>query len=237
LRASGELIVAVLLGAAGSLLAAIFLAAFGQSAPVFISVLSISFVLILVHLWSLRKSIRILRFLGIAGWEASMSTGTSTRKCIDSSQLSLSFMGIAANKWLRDKSALRKMLLRHASNGGMAQFLLLDPDSPACSEFESIKGFKSGELSGMIRQNAMDLLAMASEGLPVEVRYFRNEPRFRLVFIDDRRLVLGLYSYLSDSGEDSPQLLLESSAKTDWSFFFGFRGNFINAWRTAKSAF
>lgn len=227
---SKNLVATLLLGAGGSLVGSIVLAIGGQPLPVVVPLLAVALFLLLLHSWSLRRARQTLRAIGIRDWESSMVHGTTTERVIGRSQQSIEFMGIAGTKWLKMEHELKRMLRRHATNGGRTRFLLLDPDSLACQRFEAIKGSEPGSLAAIIRKNLKLLEDLADDNLPIEVRLYSAMPRFRLVFQDGNLLVLGLYSFTSDAGVDSPQLLLAAEEGREWSFFFGFKALFESRW-------
>lgn len=231
-----RLLTSLLVGAAGSILASIILAADSQPLRLVVPTLSFALLLLLFYSWNAHKSRKVLREIGIRDWEPSMLQGTSTRDLIRRSQVSIDFMGISAWKWIKEIDDLKKMLRRHVSNGGGTRFLLLDPDASACREFESIKGLIPGSMTDQIRAHTGRLLALQAEGLPIEVRYYSAMPGFRMVFQDDQVLVLALYSLSYDGGEEGPQLLLAPEQGRDWSFYYGFRALFRSRWESSRRA-
>jgi hypothetical protein len=176
-----------------------------------------------------------LRKIGIIGWEESMSKGTTTAEYIRRSQMSVSFLGIAASKWLTDPAKLMDMMIRHSSRGGRAEFLLLDPNSDACGAFERRKQMAQGSLRQQIYEGTRAIYKLAGKVHNVFVRYYSQEPRFRIVIIDDKELIVGLYSYTSTSWDDTPQLILDHGQQ-DWSFYYGFRAMFQSMWTGALPA-
>jgi hypothetical protein len=229
------LLLGLAVGTAGSLLAAAIMA-FLQASTLWVeTVLVAAFLISTGHALALRASLQTLNRLGIKRWEQTLSSGTNTQACIRLSQRNLCFLGIAATKWLADPAALRQMLLRHASNGGRASFLLLDPDSAACREFEAIKQRADGSLGKRIRENAATLLKLRDSHFRLDVRFYADHPRFRIVIIDDSLVALGLYSYVSELGEDSPQLILDSAPRP-WSYYYAFNAFFTSLWERSIPA-
>jgi hypothetical protein len=225
---------ALAIGAAGSILASAVLAAFSKDSQIGTMLLYGGLLLTCAELVMVHKSINTLRSMGVVRWEPSMSTGTTTADAIRLSQRSLCFLGIAATKWLADPSLLRAMLLRHATNGGHARFLLLDPDSDACAEFEMIKNRSPGSLAKTIRANIQALRALQAERFRIEIRVYTEIPRFRLAVIDDTSILMGLYSFVSESGDDTPQIVFSSKPRM-WSFYYGVNAFYTAQWERAKS--
>jgi hypothetical protein len=221
----------LLLGIVGNFVAAAVLSFNQTSVPVAVIAFAAAAVMAIL-LGYLVFRLNVLRTIGIRNWEVSITSGTSTRDCIVRSQNGLDFLGIAASKWNREAQHLRKMLVRHASNGGRARFLLLNPDGEVCRHFETIKNVPTGSVSAAIKENVVQLQRLADEGLPVQVRFYDSSPHFRIVVIDNNLLILGIYSYLTDSGEDTPQLLLDGTPRA-WSFYYSYTSYFEKLWNAA----
>jgi len=234
-RNDQTLLFSLAVGTAGSLLAAAIVTLLQGSSLWVGGMLSVAFVISLSQVLILRTRLRTLNRLGIRRWEQTLSVGTNTQDCIKLSQRNLCFLGIAATKWLADPTAFRKMLLRHATNGGQANFLLLHPDSEACREFEAIKQRASGSLNKRIRENAVALLKLREDHFRINVRFYSDHPRFRIVIVDDIMIALGLYSYVSEFGDDSPQLILDSAPRP-WSYYYAFNAFFTNLWERSVNA-
>lgn len=229
------LALSLILGTAASLMAGAIVA-FVQASPLWVGLtFAVAAVLTVAHALTLRSRLKTLDEVGIKRLESAISTGTNTQKCITLSQRTLKFLGIASSKWLADESALRQMLLRHAGSGGHADFLLLHPDSAACREFEGIKKRKPGSLGETIRNNAAYLLALRDDHFRVNVRFYSDHPRFRLVIVDGAIMMVGLYSYVSEVGDDGPQLILEGSARP-WSYYYAFNAVFTHLWEQSIPA-
>ncbi len=223
---------ALLIGVASSLLATVAVGLGGAQPEIVGLTASAGLIMISIATWRLRERFRVLKSMGVVDWERSMSDGTTTDDCIKESQTSVRFLGIASTKWLADPVAFRRMLQRRATNGGHAHFLLLDPDSAECRRFESIKNMPAGTLSRHTRQNAQALLRYRAEHFRIEVRFYRTEPRFRLAIRDEQVMLFGLYSFTTDSGDDSPQLVLDS-AKLPGSFYYAMNAYFAHLWNNA----
>jgi hypothetical protein len=229
------LILSLVLGTAASLIAAA-IAAFVQVSPIWVGLtLAVASILTVAHALTLRSKLKTLNQVGIKRWEPAISAGTNTQKCIHLSQRTLKFLGIASSKWLTDPSTLRQMLLRHAGSGGHADFLLLHPDSKACREFEAIKKRKVGSLGEVIKSNAANLLSLREEHFRINVRFYSDRPLFRLVIVDGVIMMIGLYSYVSEVGDDSPQLILDGSARP-WSYYYAFNALFTHLWEQSIPA-
>ena len=226
---------AYLLGAASSLAASGILALWGAAPVTITAVCLMGFAMVVLAALRLRHRILALRRMGIVNWEASMSSGTTTLMCVNESQTSLRFLGIAASKWLANTDAFRHMLQRHISNGGRAQFLILHPASDECRKFELIQNLRPGTLSDRILRNVRTLLGFRSERFRVEVRFYTGDARFRIAVIDERIMLVGLYSYATHSGEDTPQLVLDSS-KLPWSFYYAMNAYYLSLWESATDA-
>ena len=212
------------------------IAAFIQASPIWVGlVLIIASILTVAQALTLRGKLKTLDRVGIKRLESSISTGTDTQRCIDLSQRTLKFLGIASSKWLTNPATLRQMLLRHAGRGGHADFLLLHPNSQACKELEAIKKLNPGGLSEIIKSNAIHLLSLREEHFRISVRFYSDYPRFRIVIVDGFIMMIGLYSYVSEVGDDSPQLILDGAAHP-WSYYYAFNALFTHLWEQSVPA-
>lgn len=181
------------------------------------------------------RKLHNIKQVGIQSWESTMSAGTSTLDCIIKSQKTVLFVGIASSKWVKEEADFRKMLMRHASNGGTARFLLMNPFSEVREKYENIKKIKPDTLSCSIVRNSTTLINFRREGFSVDVRFYDVMPHFRITVIDGNFMIVGLYSYISDTGEDSPQIILDGSPRA-WSFFYGFNAYAESLWLRSTPA-
>jgi hypothetical protein len=229
------ILMSLAIGIAGSLIASIIQLSLMQSSVTVALTLAGALLLVCVFMALLIVKFREIKSLGIRRWEKSISEGTTTLDWIKTSQKSLLFLGVASGKWIKEEAELRRMLVRYANNGGNGKFLLLDPKSDACRNFETMKNAVQGTLSEQIIEATSVLLKYADNGFPVEVRYYDTSPTFRLVICDGHLMALALYSYMSDSGDDSPQIILDGDPRP-WSFYYGFSAYADRLWQSAKPA-
>ncbi len=228
----------LVLGIIASILAS-FLISLYQGVPiVLIILLCFTLLLTVSNYITLRTKIVTLRSIGIRDWESRPTKMTNTKSCILKSQTKLRFFGITGNKWLKEKDELKKMFARHFSNGGCAEFLLLNPNSEACASLQKVKsGIEILNFKADIISNAKDILEYAEKyDYNVKIKFYSNKARFRVTIIDDDEIIVGLYSYTSLKGnEETPQLILKNQHE-NWSFYYGFNAYFQNAWDNADDA-
>src|SRR5687768_13066092 len=98
------LLISLALGVTTSLIAAV-IASLVQASQIVVGLaLAAALFLIVIHTFTLRTRLRTLNQLGIKRWEQMISAGTTTQDCIQLSQRTIYFLGIAATKWLADPS-------------------------------------------------------------------------------------------------------------------------------------
>ena len=230
-------LIALVNGVLVSIVASFLISLFQESPPILTFMLLIALLFSIGSVIAFYNKLRILRIIGIKDWESSPTEQTNTKSCILKSQTKLRFFGITGNKWLKEESELIKMFIRHSSNGGSAEFLLLDPNSEACTYIQRAKSGIEGNLNLRedIIRNSRKLLEF-SKSYQVTVKYYSNKARFRVAIIDDDEIIVGLYSYTSLQGkEETPQLILKNQHE-NWSFYYGFNAYFQNAWENATEA-
>lgn len=230
---SRYLLLSITVGIASSLIASVIQLSVSGAPETFVLTLTGALAVVCVTIIVMAVKLYEIRRLGIRRWEGSISGGTTTLDWIKKSQKSLLFLGVASSKWAKEEAELRRMFMRCANNGGCAKFLLLDPQSEACRNFETIKNVPPGSLSKRIIENSALLLKYAEQKFPVEVRYYESSPHFRIVESDNQLMAVAMYSYMSDSGDDSPQIILDGLPRA-WSFYYGFSAYADRLWQNAK---
>ena len=178
-------------------------------------------------------SIVIATYLLIQKWVMRHSTGLrsysgrlSTSKFHPNTLMpkissSLDFLGHGGSKWTSNATAFDDMLgrIRKHGRGQRARLLLLDPREDASWPAESNKRIRS-----ILR------LRVFLEKFPttLEVRLYKHDPQFRLVFVNSEYLVVGHYNAYTANSSDSPQLEFDSAQ--EWSFHSPFKEYFDELW-------
>ncbi len=181
----------------------------------------------------------ILKKVGITEMDLSMEEGTTVKDCIKKTDKSLSFLGVAAFKWIKEKKAMDEMLKRVIllNQPECIRFLLMNPNCPAAKKFLAIKKYDPDEYIANFNEtlNFFEEKRKSMGKEFVKVRLYSSLPSWRIVNIDENRLIIGTYSLTSDTGTDQPQIIFKGTSK--WSFAQNYIATFNEKWSNSLNAF
>lgn len=142
---------------------------------------------------------------------ASIEGPGGTEKILGECEKHFYFMGISAQKWIKDAdnfdSTMRKISAKH----GSVRFLMLNPSSEEARRM-SITG--NSDLIQNIKNNITTLREYRKSGLNVEVRVYSRMPVFRIAIVDDdKKVYAGNYKVYNNGVVDVnvEQLILDDN--------------------------
>lgn len=171
---------------------------------------------LLVQKWVMRHS------SGLRSYSGRLSTSKfHPNTLMPKISSSLDFLGHGGSKWTSNSAAFDNMLVRIRKHGReqRARFLLLDPREDASWPEESNKRIKS-----VLRLQSF----LAKFPTTLELRLYKHDPQFRLVFVNSEYVVVGHYNAYKGNSSDSPQLEFDSAK--EWSFHSPFKEYFDELW-------
>lgn len=174
-----------------------------------------------------------LERIGITESTATLSeSGYEPVDCFSKTRTRLYFMGILGSKWMSPahfSDAFRTLLKRVAVKpSGLVRLLLINPKGDA---FQNLADLRKGNIS----TDSFTHYGKLMDDFPcLEVRLYDRMPTFRLVFIDDEKLVVSRYMLdidgweKSNYGWDIPQLVIDS--RPLYSLYHSFLEYFDQSW-------
>jgi hypothetical protein len=157
------------------------------------------------------------------------------RECIEQTVQRLWFNGIFASKWVTDpevRNQFETLLDRlDGDDDAEVHFLLLDPDSESCRQFQAItQTTESPESFTWLR-------ALSKRHRSFTVRLYDTLPTFRIVVIDDSLVTVSPYlnvpnEWLKEHGWESPHIVLAPMAP--FPLAKSFELMFRETWRRAR---
>jgi hypothetical protein len=187
-----------------------------------------------------------LHELGITGTVNKLSSSRfEPNQCMESTKLTLSFMGVLGSKWVgrmegptwvehkeEFKTFLRKI---QSKPNGKVRFLMVNPYGEGFKFLKSIRDDTLKDTSTKIFRE------LADEFECFEARFFDFVPCFRLMFIDNKILGMSRYNFekniyeKSKNGWEAPHLVIEPEPeKGNWSLFEPFLFYFEIIWKQSK---
>lgn len=115
-----------------------------------------------------------------------------------------SLLGIGAEKLTRDFDLFRETMNRCTRPEKAARFLLVAPDVPWVNEGSSRRGLGKHHFRDLLVSSLKSIARLNKDfNIPIEVRFYRNKPLFRLLFVNDDKCLFGYYSEsVVNSGEN-----------------------------------
>ncbi|ALQ51140.1 hypothetical protein SAMN05216406_13520 [Nitrosomonas ureae] len=115
-----------------------------------------------------------------------------------------SMLGVGADKITRDFDIFKETMNRCASNDKPARFLLVAPDVDWVNHGAIRRGLGDNHFSKILINSLRKIAELKCQnGMPIEVRFYRSTPLFRMIFVNDEECWFGYYSEsVVNSGEN-----------------------------------
>ncbi len=173
------------------------------------------------------------KYTGLSEFEPELnSSDEHPRAQLDKIRFSLDFMGNGGSKWSREEEKMRAMLVQVGNSGKKARMLLLHPSSKVCREASEQRHGNPTVLPMKIVDSLRVLDRLRGEFKHLKIRTYEHTPYFRLVFVDERTVIVGHYKQYREDSDNTPLLVWE--AECDWSFYYAFSKYFESEWGTGK---
>lgn len=166
---------------------------------------------------ALRNKVRLYEELGIINCtEELKGTQLDPLQCMPAVHNSLSFMGVAGEKWVRDEQ-LRKtfenMLRQTKTMRGEVRFLLINPAGEAYNRLYQLRG------ESVPYDSYPRFLELTKKFDNLKVRLYSDMPSFRMQFVDDSYLAISRYYFdkvshdNSGGGWKTPHLIISNEQR------------------------
>lgn len=139
----------------------------------------------------------------------STTTGEGgTENVLSMCQKDFYFMGIAANKWIKQAHNFDSTMKRIIMKNGEVRLILLNPMSEEAKKVSIAGGNPPDHLKSIILENIKNLQQYKLNGLNVRVKVYSHMPVFRIAIVDiNKKVYVGSYEPGKD-GKDLRQVVL-----------------------------
>ena len=206
----------------------------------FIRQYSYSFLLVstLLSGWVLYQEISQFWRIGLVGADAEIRKGIDYSKALGLCSNSIEFLGIGASKLTEPYEPFEKAIDRCNGPTRPIRFLLSSPDSAGLRNIARNAGVDETVYQEKVRRSLRLIASLKKDRAKnIEVRFYREFPAFRLMFIDDEICLASHYVLGKGDGSQLPQLhIIKKSASRDISsLYYGFRYYFDSIWQESEA--
>jgi hypothetical protein len=169
--------------------------------------------------------------LGIVGADPEVSVGIDYRAALGMCRHSLGFLGIGAAKLTQDQRAFRAAIDR-CNRTSPVRLLLCRPDASELERFAQMAGKDKNSYQKTVGESLRFIALLRSrESKNIQVRFYKQFPAFRLMFIDDAICLMSYYIMGKGDGSNLPQLhIIKTGSQDIDSLYFGFAEYFEKMW-------
>jgi Domain of unknown function (DUF5919) len=190
-----------------------------------------------ISAWLVAKFVNQFWRIGLVGADFETRTGIDYLKALKLCSNSLNFLGIGAAKLTQHQDAFTQAIDRCDRPGNPIRFLLCNPASSSLEKIARKAGKGDNDYKDRVR-NSLQVIAdlRNNRAKNIEVRFYKQFPTFRLMFIDDDLCLTSHYILGKDAGDQLPQLhIVRGSGVRDInSLYYGFRSYFDDIWEEAE---
>lgn len=194
--------------------------------------ISVPIITSLVVFWCLWRDINQFLAVGILGADKNVRDGIDYEHSLRLCQNNLSFLGIGASK-LTASDEFKKTLER-CSDDQPTHFLLSEPTNENLKKAAKRANRPVEEYRNIVLKSLKIIAQLKNErNFKIDVRFYQNEPIFRMMFIDDSLCLLSYNIFGKGDGSDFPQLhIFNSSGKQkEKTFYYPLKIYFEQQWQ------
>lgn len=175
--------------------------------------------------------------VGLIGVDQETANGLDYATALKMCNSDLEFLGIGASKLTRLGLEFEGAINRCSRPDCAIKFLLSRPDAEGLRRIATLAGRDASEYQHTV-QESLRMIAdfRTRRAKHIEVRFYRDFPAFRIMFINDSTCLVSHYVLGKGDGSNLPQLHLikMTDAEDIKSLFYGFRYYFDSMWRDAE---
>jgi hypothetical protein len=176
--------------------------------------------------------------IGLVGADVEIKNGIDYSRALQMCSSSLEFLGIGAAKLTQTNKIFADAVDRCDSQTRPIRFLLSSPESVELTKIAQKAGRADSEYRETVL-NSLRVLATLRDkrSKNIEVRFYKDFPAFRIMFIDDQICLTSHYVFGKGDGSQLPQLhiIRKSGSRDVNSLYYGFRSYFDRIWEESRS--
>jgi hypothetical protein len=176
--------------------------------------------------------------VGLVAVDRETANGLDYATALNMCNSDLEFLGIGASKLTRLYREFEGAITRCSRPDRAIKFLLSRPDAEGLRRIATLAGRDPSEYQHTV-QESLRMIAdfRTRRGKHIEVRFYRDFPAFRIMFINDSTCLISHYVLGKGDGSNLPQLQLIKMTDVEdiKSLFYGFRYYFDSIWREAEA--
>lgn len=145
--------------------------------------------------------------LGLLGVDRTIAKGIDYRKSLNLCTDSLEFLGIGASKLVNEREAFRAAIDRCHRSDRPIRFLLCPPDHEGLIQSARQAGRPDIEYQEKVKSSLRELCDLRTkQAKNIQVRFYKNLPLFRLLFVNDTFCLASHYILGEGEGSQLSQL-------------------------------
>ena len=191
----------------------------------------------LIFGWFLYSELSQFWGIGLVGADPEVNRGIDYGKALGLCSNSLDFLGIGASKLTDKQPAFENAINRCDRSDKPIRFLLSSPESERLQKIAKSAGHDPTAYQKRV-QNSLRVIADLRKRREknILVRFYKEIPTFRLMFINDDVCLASHYVLGKGDGSQLPQLhIIKTSGSQDVnSLFYGFKAYFETIWRESE---
>ena len=170
--------------------------------------------------------------IGLVGADREVKSGIDYVKSLSMCKNSIRFLGIGASKLTENQKQFREAIDR-CHQTAPVRLLLSRQDAPELAKFARMAGRGEDSYQNKVSESLRFIASLQQhERKNIEVRFYRQFPAFRLMFIDESICLMSYYIMGIGDGSNIPQLHIVKTpgSKNTEALYFGFAAYFEKIW-------
>ncbi len=170
--------------------------------------------------------------IGLVGADREVKSGIDYVAALSMCKNSFHFLGIGAAKLTQNQKAFRDAIDR-CNRTEPVRLLLSRADAPELTRFAQMAGKDEESYKSTVRESLRFIASLQNrEAKNISVRFYRQFPAFRLMFIDGTIYLMSYYVMGKGDGSNLPQLhIIKTPGSLDIeALYFGFAEYFEKMW-------
>ncbi len=187
--------------------------------------------------WIIWSEFRQYWRIGLVGADAQIASGLDFRTSLRMVSNSLDFLGIGASKLSAERPAFEAAISRCQRPDRPVRFLLCRPDNDRLRQMAQSADQDEASYQKRVRESLRTIADLRiNRAWNIEVRFYREFPTFRLMFIDDSICLASHYVLGKGSGAQLPQLHIVKlrGSRDVHSLYYAFSSYFERFWSEAQ---
>lgn len=174
--------------------------------------------------------------IGLVGADREVKVGINYTAALGMCKQSFHFLGIGASKLTQNQKAFRDAIDR-CNRTEPVRLLLSRPDEPELERFARMAGKSEESYQTTVRESLRFIASLRNnEEKNIRVRFYRQFPAFRLMFVDGTICLMSYYVMGKGDGSNLPQLhIIKIAGSQDIeALYFAFSEYFEKMWNESQ---